>query len=201
MRLPRPWPALQTDLSFLRRLAAALALLLCAHGALAQDFPALRIEAVRAAGWNDTRPPEDGWEPVAALPDNWADRWSGFDGVAWYRLRWEQPAEPRETGLLLHYLNMAGAVYLNGTPIDRARQRPRRRARAHAPCARRAARGGHPHHDPAAPRAVRRRRGRGRGLPHRLPRAVARGEPAGGARRFRPDISVGCAGCSASALS
>lgn len=103
----------------LRRLAVALALLLCAHGAPAQDFPALRVEAVRAAGWNDTRPPEDGWEPVAALPDNWADRWSGFDGVAWYRLRWEQPAEQRETGLLLHYLNMAGAVYLNGTPISR----------------------------------------------------------------------------------
>jgi len=73
---------------------------------------------VRAAGWNDTTPPVDGWTPVT-LPDSWAARWPGFDGVVWYRLTWQQPAQLRETGLLLNYLNMAGEVSLNGTPISR----------------------------------------------------------------------------------
>ncbi len=53
------------------------------------------------------------------LPDSWAARWPGFDGVVWYRLTWEQPEQVREAGLLLHYLNMAGELSLNGTPISR----------------------------------------------------------------------------------
>ncbi|MGJ3700840.1 ATP-binding protein [Variovorax sp. AFSI2.2] len=73
---------------------------------------------MRSPGWNDTAPPADGWTPVT-LPDSWAGRWPGFDGVVWYRLTWEQPEQVREAGLLLHYLNMAGAVSLNGTPISR----------------------------------------------------------------------------------
>lgn len=76
------------------------------------------MEAVRAAGWNDTDPPAEGWTPVT-LPDSWAARWPGFDGVVWYRLTWDQPGQVREAGLLLHYLNMAGEVSLNGTPISR----------------------------------------------------------------------------------
>jgi signal transduction histidine kinase len=75
---------------------------------------------VRAANWHDTAPPADGWTPVT-LPDSWAQRWPGFDGVVWYRLTWTQP-EPehvQEAGLLLRYLNMAGEVSLNGTPISR----------------------------------------------------------------------------------
>jgi signal transduction histidine kinase len=78
------------------------------------------VEAVRAANWHDTAPPTDGWTPVT-LPDSWAQRWPGFDGVVWYRLTWTQP-EPehvQEAGLLLRYLNMAGEVSLNGTPISR----------------------------------------------------------------------------------
>ncbi len=63
-------------------------------------------------------PPTEGWTPVA-LPDTWTTRWPGFDGVVWYRLRWNQPADAPEAGLLLKYLNMAGAVSLNGTPIGR----------------------------------------------------------------------------------
>ena len=82
--------------------------------------PELRAEAARGTGWNDTAPPADGWTPVA-LPDSWATRWPGFDGVVWYRLTWEQPAPVGETGLLLHYLNMAGEVSLNGTAIWRDR--------------------------------------------------------------------------------
>jgi signal transduction histidine kinase len=73
---------------------------------------------VRAVGWHDTAPPSEGWTPVT-LPDSWATRWPGFDGVVWYRLTWQQPAQLRETGLLLNYLNMAGEVSLNGTTISR----------------------------------------------------------------------------------
>ena len=80
--------------------------------------PALHVEAVRGAGWQDTAPPAEGWTPVT-LPDSWAQRWPGFDGVVWYRLTWTQPEQVREAGLLLHYLNMAGEVSLNGTPISR----------------------------------------------------------------------------------
>ena len=76
------------------------------------------MEAVRGTGWNDTAPPAEGWTPVA-LPDSWANRWPGFDGVVWYRLAWEQPEQAHEAGLLLHYLNMAGEVSLNGTTISR----------------------------------------------------------------------------------
>ncbi|WP_454914171.1 ATP-binding protein [Variovorax gossypii] len=73
---------------------------------------------MRATGWHDTAPPAEGWTPVT-LPDSWAGRWPGFDGVVWYRLTWDQPGQVREAGLLLHYLNMAGEVSLNGTPISR----------------------------------------------------------------------------------
>lgn len=88
--------------------------------ALAQQpaAPELHVEAVRGTGWNDTAPPADGWVPVT-LPDSWAERWPGFDGVVWYRLTWDQPAQTGEAGLLLHYLNMAGEVSLNGTTISR----------------------------------------------------------------------------------
>lgn len=73
---------------------------------------------MHGTGWNDTAPPAEGWAPVT-LPDSWATRWPGFDGVVWYRLTWQEPEQVRETGLLLHYLNMAGEVSLNGTPISR----------------------------------------------------------------------------------
>jgi signal transduction histidine kinase len=80
--------------------------------------PEFHVEAVRSTGWNETSPPTDGWTRVT-LPDSWAERWPGFDGVVWYRLTWDQPAQTNETGLLMHYLNMAGEVSLNGTPIWR----------------------------------------------------------------------------------
>ncbi len=86
--------------------------------AQAQPAPEFHVEAVRGPGWDEATPPADGWTPVA-LPDSWAARWPGFDGVVWYRLTWDQPAEITEVGLLLHYLNMAGAVSLNDTPIWR----------------------------------------------------------------------------------
>jgi signal transduction histidine kinase len=113
--LPLAWLAALTG-AFL----SVLLLLLAASPAMAQQQPTpeLRVEAVRGTGWNETAPPADGWTPVT-LPDSWAGRWPGFDGVVWYRLTWEQPEPVREAGLLLHYLNMAGEVSLNGTTISR----------------------------------------------------------------------------------
>jgi signal transduction histidine kinase len=78
----------------------------------------MQAEAARGTGWNDAAPPAEGWTPIT-LPDSWATRWPAFDGVVWYRLTWQQPDPVGETGLLLTYLNMAGAVSLNGTPIAR----------------------------------------------------------------------------------
>jgi len=111
-RLTRAWAWLAA------RIGLCLVLVLAAGTALAQPVPELRAEAVRATSWDDTAPPAEGWLPVT-LPDSWGPRWPGFDGVVWYRLTWEQPAPVRDTGLLLHYLNMAGEVSLNGTPISR----------------------------------------------------------------------------------
>ncbi|WP_093239155.1 ATP-binding protein [Variovorax sp. EL159] len=97
-------------------------LLLAAGPALAQPAsapaPALHAEAARGTGWDDAAPPTEGWTPVT-LPDSWAERWPDFDGVVWYRLTWEQPSPVTEAGLMLHYLNMAGEVSLNGVPISR----------------------------------------------------------------------------------
>lgn len=84
--------------------------------------PVQLIEAEAARGaWNDEAPPASGWTPVR-LPDNWDVRWPDFDGVVWYRVTWEQATPPQPTGLMLRYLAMAGAVYLNGTPISRDAQ-------------------------------------------------------------------------------
>jgi len=102
-----------------RFVVALLLGLLATCAALAQDVrPLLHAEAARADGWSDMQPPAEGWTPVA-LPDSWAERWQDFDGVVWYRLRWTQPEPAQPTGLLLRYLTMAGAVYLNGAEIAR----------------------------------------------------------------------------------
>jgi len=76
-----------------------------------------RIEAVRA-DWNAQTPPATGWTSVT-LPDDWSLRWPGFDGVVWYRLSWEQPDATAPVGLMMDYLNMAGAVSLNGVQLHR----------------------------------------------------------------------------------
>lgn len=88
--------------------------------ALAQAPAGLHVEAARGH-WHDTAPPADGWVAVE-LPDNWSRRWPNFDGVVWYRLSWLQQAPAAPTGLLLRYLNMAGAVYFNGTQIGQDAQ-------------------------------------------------------------------------------
>jgi len=89
----------------------------------AQAFAFTHIEAARS-GWDATRAPATGWVNVT-LPDVWAARWPRFDGVVWYRLSWEQPAagaggaDASGCAALVDYLNMAGAIYLNGTLLQR----------------------------------------------------------------------------------
>lgn len=76
-------------------------------------------EAVRGQ-WDDVAPPATGWEPVT-LMDLWTTRWPAFDGVVWYRLHWQQADAHVPAGLMLDYVCMASAVYLNGSLIGRDR--------------------------------------------------------------------------------
>ncbi len=76
-------------------------------------------EAVRG-GWTDKVPPASGWVPVT-LMDQWQTRWPDHDGVVWYRVRWQQADANQPTGLMLDYICMAGAVYVNGSLIGRDR--------------------------------------------------------------------------------
>ncbi|HDS1037781.1 TPA: ATP-binding protein [Stenotrophomonas maltophilia] len=96
----------------------ALLLLLSATALAAAPEPRtlLQAEAV-ASDWQARQPPAHGWTPVA-LPDLWTTRWPGHDGVVWYRLRWQQQGDA-PIGLLLDYVCLADAVYLNGSLIHR----------------------------------------------------------------------------------
>ena len=76
-------------------------------------------EAVRG-GPDDVVPPTSGWQPVALL-DLWDARWPDHQGVVWYRLRWQQADAEKPVGLLLDYICMAGAVYVNGSLVGRDR--------------------------------------------------------------------------------
>ncbi|GAB1406698.1 ATP-binding protein [Thermomonas brevis] len=100
--------------------ALLLLLLACCGQALAQAPVPLVIpqaEAVRG-GWNDAAPPTHGWQPVS-LMDQWNKRWPDHDGVVWYRVRWQQADAARPVGLLVSYISMAGAVYVNGSQVRR----------------------------------------------------------------------------------
>ncbi|HEY5850455.1 MAG TPA: ATP-binding protein [Lysobacter sp.] len=76
-----------------------------------------RAEAVRSA-WDATEPPGTGWTPVT-LMDYWDARWPDHDGVVWYRLHWRQDDANRPTALLIDYMCMTGAVYVNGSLVGR----------------------------------------------------------------------------------
>ena len=103
------------------RIALALLLGCCVFTVHAQPAPQtiIRAEAVRS-GWNATSPPATGWVPVT-LQDNWNQRWPDHDGVVWYRVRWQQADAHAPTGLLIDYICMAGAVYVNGSLVGRDR--------------------------------------------------------------------------------
>ena len=112
----------------MRAFAALLVGLLLACSGCAQrgsdEAPATltieRADAVRG-DWQDRAPPESGWTPVE-LMDVWTTRWPGHDGVVWYRVRWQQADATMPTGLMLDYICMAGAVYVNGSLVGRDRR-------------------------------------------------------------------------------
>ncbi len=89
--------------------------------------PALHVEAVRGTGWNDTAPPAEGWAPVT-LPDSWATRWPGFDGVVWYRLTWQEPEQARNRPAAA--LPQHGRRGVAQRHADLARRQPGRAAHA-----------------------------------------------------------------------
>ncbi|RUY14538.1 histidine kinase, partial [Mesorhizobium sp. M7A.F.Ca.CA.001.13.2.1] len=68
-------------------------------------MPFKTIEAVRS-GWDAAAPPAAGWTSVT-LPDDWATRWPGFDGVVWYRLTFDRPDAAEPLGLALNYWTLA----------------------------------------------------------------------------------------------
>ena len=74
-------------------------------------------EAVQAS-WDSAAPPVTGWTPVT-LMDYWNTRWPQHDGVVWYRLHWNQASTNAPIGLLLDYVCMADAVYVNGNLVYR----------------------------------------------------------------------------------
>ncbi len=86
----------------------------------------LRVEAARAQPLDkqgdipieSDRPPATGWSEVT-LPDMWSARWPDFDGVVWYRVHWVRRDAAEPASLAIGYLNMAGAVYLNGSLLGR----------------------------------------------------------------------------------
>lgn len=78
----------------------------------------MHAEAV-PSGWHARHPPVDGWTPVK-LMDTWTSRWPAHNGVVWYRMHWRQTA-PKRRGLLLEYICLAYAVYVNGSLIHRDR--------------------------------------------------------------------------------
>lgn len=105
----------------LRACAAAifqmlLLLACCADLHAASAWPG-SIEAVRS-DWQAKQPPAEGWMPVT-LPDNWSARWPGFDGVVWYRLRWQQSVPSEELGLLIDYWTLAAEVRVNDSVLYR----------------------------------------------------------------------------------
>lgn len=78
-------------------------------------FP--RAEAVRS-DWHAREPPAEGWEAVT-IPDAWNSRWPRHDGVVWYRLRWQQRDADAPTALLIESICLAGAIWVNGSPLWR----------------------------------------------------------------------------------
>ncbi|HEX6590897.1 MAG TPA: ATP-binding protein [Moraxellaceae bacterium] len=107
----------------LHRLLLALLLLLSLQ--LARPVAAATLEITQAeavaAAWDAKAPPATGWVPVS-LMDFWDARWPQHDGVVWYRLRWRQDDATQPVGLLVNYLCLAGAIYVNGSLVARDTQ-------------------------------------------------------------------------------
>lgn len=104
-------------------LACLLPLLLHAGQGRAQSpglQPIVSVEVARGDA-QAMQAPAAGWQP-AALPDFVNARWPDFQGVLWYRLSWDQVGATQPVALLLEYVNMAGAIYVNGILVGRDAQ-------------------------------------------------------------------------------
>jgi two-component system, NarL family, sensor histidine kinase UhpB len=113
-------PAATTRLyrAFLCTLALSLML---QPGTVAADC-APHIASVMAARDSGQGRPVDGWQPVT-LPDDWSLRWPGHDGSVWYRLQLQRPCAGTApaSALVIHYLIMAGEVFINDSLLWRDR--------------------------------------------------------------------------------
>jgi hypothetical protein len=109
----------------MRRLIGLFACLLLGSGVAAlhaQAAPSVvteitQADAVQAEG-SSQAPPAEGWTPVKLI-DFWDARWPHHDGVVWYRLRWHQASTDQPVGLLVDYMSLADAIYVNGSQVYR----------------------------------------------------------------------------------
>jgi signal transduction histidine kinase len=104
-------------------LGACLALLMlvaCSSQPAANTDTPLTVDRAEAvqSDWNATAPPATGWTQVTLI-DNWSARWPKHDGVVWYRLHWNQKDATAPVGLLVDYVSLADAIYVNGILIAR----------------------------------------------------------------------------------
>ncbi|UPG88152.1 hypothetical protein L2Y96_12055 [Luteibacter aegosomaticola] len=101
-------------------LVIALATACGPQGAWASTPSYVEITAAEAApaDWNATTPPSDGWTPVHLI-DFWDARWPDHSGVVWYRLHWNQDNADQPTALLVNYVSLASAMYVNGSLVYR----------------------------------------------------------------------------------
>jgi signal transduction histidine kinase len=100
--------------------ASVLAVVACAPHPRATSAATVVLDHAEAApsDWDAAAPPATGWVPVT-LTDDWSARWPRHDGVVWYRLRWNQADAGTPVGLLLDYVCLADAVYVNGSLVHR----------------------------------------------------------------------------------
>jgi signal transduction histidine kinase len=103
-------------------LSLLVALAACARQG-ATESPSVQVQTLTQAeaapsGWDASVPPATGWVPVR-LMDYWNKRWPQHDGVVWYRVHWNQASADTPVGLLLDYVCMADAVWVNGSLVHR----------------------------------------------------------------------------------
>lgn len=125
---PRYWPMLLGSLLVLlapqaQPVAAATALAgsvqpVALPEVTSSDVTTLTQAEAVATGWSASAPPATGWVPVK-LVDYWNKRWPHHDGVVWYRLHWNQTDANAPAGLLIDYVCMADAVWVNGSLVYR----------------------------------------------------------------------------------
>jgi signal transduction histidine kinase len=115
---------LQAEMPLKNRMRFVLFLfLLCtcvtAHGSGTQaTLQAIAAAEVARGDAQAMQPPTEGWQKVA-VPDFIDERWHAFSGVAWYRMGWDQADAAQPAAIVFEYLSMAGAIYVNGTLIER----------------------------------------------------------------------------------